>query len=81
MVKKYRKDCAHFDDIGLIHTRHFDTQYCDKKIGKGKLLTNQDKGTLWFVKSLPWLSLKSMAQKYLLIGISFYLFIAILYLV
>ena len=42
--------------LGLIHTRHFDAQYCDKKIlrqkdifgpwmskGQGKLLRNQGK--------------------------------------
>jgi len=62
---------------GLIHPRHFDAQYCDKKIFlRHRLLlakvssqrtTNQ--GTLCFVMSLPWLVLKSMAQKYLFIAI------------
>jgi len=29
-------------------------------------------GTLGFIKSLPWLVLKSMTQKYIFIAISFY---------
>ena len=65
-----------------IHTRHFGTilRYCNKKIfwyqsiefywtTKVSSEQNTTQGMLCFYNSLPWLSLKSMAQKYLFIAI------------
>jgi hypothetical protein len=51
---------------------YFGTQYCDIAI-KRHFEQNTTQGMLCFYNSLPWLSLKSMAQKYLFfIAISFY---------
>jgi len=55
-------------------------RYCDKKIfsrhrlvlAKIRSYRTTNQGNLCFIKSLPWLVLKSMAQKYLFITISFY---------
>ncbi len=52
-----------FHLLGLIHTRHFDRQYCDKKTflsyrylkAKVSSQRNMDYLDLWFFKSLPWL--------------------------
>jgi len=59
--------------LGVIHTSHFGTQYCDKKIsrsknnfepqvsfGQGKLLAQ---GTLYSFMSLPWLGIETYGSK------------------
>ncbi len=61
-------DSSSFSWLGLIHTRHFCTQYCDKKIlrhwhflttdfywtTKVSFYKNLVYLVLWFDKSLPW---------------------------
>jgi hypothetical protein len=60
-------------NLGLIRTRYFCTQYCDKKIlqyliilrhrflltNQGKILKTQTYLGLSFVKSLPWLVIET----------------------
>jgi len=58
------------------YTRHCRTQYCDKKIFLGhrslKAKVSSLKNQGMFFQSLPWLSLKHVAQNYLFIAIYFY---------
>ncbi len=69
--------------LGLIHTRQFDAQYCDKKIfliywfllSKVSSWQTTNQGTSCFVKSLPWLVIEIHGSKiffYCNIFISFY---------
>ncbi len=73
-----RRPCILYSNI---HTRHFDTQYCEKmreidvfepliSIDQGKAKVSSkwaNQGTLCFVESLPWLVIE--IQKYLFIAI------------
>jgi len=78
-----------WEDLGLIHTRHFDAQYCNKKIflshgclrAKGSWQKNKSRYInktqikVCFLKNLPWLVKKNVSQNYLF---NLYIFIAIL---
>jgi len=68
--------------IGIIHTRHFRTQYCDKKtfLGHGSLKTKVSslKNQGMFFQSLPWLVIETCGSKLSFFAISFYRNIAML---
>jgi len=62
--------------LGPRHTRHFGTQYCDKKIlqhkdifgawmsiGQGKLLSKHNARYIRFFMSLPWLDNRNLLLK------------------
>jgi len=74
------KVSCHLFSLGPLHTGHFHTQYCDKKILRLKdnfepLISSR---YIRFFLSLPWFALKPMTLNGQIIAMFIHLFIAIL---